>query len=270
MLIPDIDMFQMLADLDLFEFDDTIFNIPPEPLAQPPPVATQSNPNLMKCPVSGCTSAGFTKPVQLRRHWGNTHFPMVLMYRCIVEGCSYENVRDDKVREHCTSNHFNAFKDDTDRKNQLKNLCQVLLPNRRFIDPKGAEPPARVGIVLSPRISPDARVTKIAAVHTAKVLKENVAPQLSVVDAPTSMLETPLPAGRNELIKEHFLIQHKLQVLQKRDNAIRAALKKMEEQETVNLKRRIEELEQETRANREELREKDRKIRRLEGGNTGY
>ena len=165
---------------------------------------------------------------------------------------------------------FDAFRDDTDRKMQLKNLCQVLLTNRRYMDPKGVDPPTRVGIVLCPRIAPDARVTKLATTHPSKMQKENMPPVAATPSEMPSSADTPLPTTRNGLIKEHFLIQHCVLVLQRRDATIRAALKKLEEDEVQTLKRKVAQLEEETMASREQLREKDRKIRRLEGGDFGF
>jgi len=226
----------------------------------------------IRCTVPACSSAQFTRPTAIRRHWQLKHCRTVHKFCCIVEGCKFQNVREDKVREHCHHAHFDAFADDKDREIQLKNLCHIIVPNdaNNFIDPCGLSPPGRAGKVSYPVIPPMARVTKIPQIHSQR-LKRNHSPD---GDSATKRFNPalpgdvrnmrPLPTDKSGLFMEFNKMQHIVSVCQARANEAKKSLKALELQELKQKDERIKELEKQLQEQRDLLRTRDRQIRHLE------
>ena len=284
------DILQEIMDMDFL--DGCSFDLPDLPLSANGQESTDVNNNnskILQCDVPVCAKASFTKPVHFRRHWAQRHMPQVLMYRCIIEGCDFNSVRDDKVREHITNRHFDAFVDDTDRVQQLRRLCQVIKDNVKYVDPKGVQPASYAGAILPPVISANARAVRIPAIHPSKAhppCRKRKAEEPVDLSVRSDLLEIPLPNTKDGMLKEYFQIEHKLLVLQRRATALKRAIKVKEEQERRELLQERNQLRQQLAAQppnlpaaplveertlqqqlqdlKEEMRTKDRRIRHLE------
>ena len=195
-----------------------------------------------------------------------------------------------KNRDHCTAQHRTAFRDDADRPLQLQRFPQIIVPNNQFIDPKDVTIPSCLGTVPGPRISDNARVDRLPLKRKLDIRADRTAtpPTKFVRTADTlgpKYQPTPISGAvrkedtgrpiqdfselsRPDVLKEFYLNEHRILVLQRRGKALKAELKKRELAEEATRKTQLEDQETTIHNLRDQLRTKERELRHLHAEKT--
>ena len=218
----------------------------------------------IRCEVADCKSLRFSRVSALKRHWVLSHQQTILMSSCLVAGCRYKNPREDKVRDHASKQHPQAFADDLDRKMQLQSLPQTVDINRRFINPGSIKPPSSIVPLINPHPSEYARLKRIPAIYSPSVQKRKSAQEVPEY-VPTKIQRTDEPTISYEVaLKEYGANDKEIKRLTERNSFLKRFLKEHENTQLNLLKKTAKHQEEKIRELRDEIRRKDRAIRHLE------
>lgn len=265
----------LLSPEDDVFLNDILGNPPiqvPDPSQSLPPVPApqQMRKPSLQCPA-GCLEL-FSRPFHVKRHWITKHERLVKKFRCIIDGCNLDYIRADELKSHIAKAHREAFLSGTDRDMQCRSLREVLVPNDRYIDPEGAVAPRGVDVEAELKVSRNARVLAIPAVHPTlhkaraaaqrqvlATMQQQVlpvrppppaalgapptAPALAQPPSTVGVLERPIPTSVSGLKIEWNRIMHQMHVLQLRKKALEKALTASMDEENQDLRKRLDQAE---------------------------
>ena len=157
--------------------------------------------------------------------------------------------------------HGNLFSGPEMMKQESKWLGEVLEPNDRYHDPKGAVLPAKLGPVPKCRISdgarPASRLLSATPIPAKMPLNTTPSPKRAPTSPFVALLNKPLPTTLDGLRKERFYVDHNILCLQQRGKALQQAIKQMEGKPALSVQAQLDEA-------KRLLKERDQEIRRLQ------